>query len=517
MLVWMGSVWMYLSSGYFLPTMGEKGVGWAIDIISASALLSVLYGLFALWGGGWQHPLVGTFYWHNPMASFLVVVFFPFFSRIFGIKLRAKATYTLVGFVMIFGLLLTRSRGGILAFLLAAGFWAFRFLFTRWKRKNFFPLLLFFAGLFGLVLIFSQVFPQLFAGVWQRFIQFPTAIIGRWTFFKAAWLIFLSHPWVGIGWGNFSYFYPKYQPNLDFFSTDVHNIFLQFLAEGGLFSTLLAFLFLAVVLWELRAQNSSLPFPLLVGLEASIVGGFLHSLIDFDWLYPSLMGAIFYWLGLRNAGRMWIPLPRLKWVFTALTGFFFLLATGMLYGEILHKKAVQEWEKGNPEAVNLMKLSSRIPPSNIIVWLDLAQVAYIREDRAGLDFAKNSVRINPSHPVGHQLYAKFLWRLGDLQSAEREFREALRLDPWNRPYLYLDLAKYYMESGDWEKADSILEEALKRYPFRSAEEVNAYRLNWGKIQMNKVVAEMHFLKAFLLESTGKSGAEKHREWGKMLQ
>ncbi|MHA2611512.1 MAG: O-antigen ligase family protein [bacterium JZ-2024 1] len=516
---WSGAVWMYILAGFFLGKVRMSDLEWAVDIISTGALLSTLYGLFTLWGGDWSHPLTGTFYWHNPMAAFLVASFFPFFTRIFAVRLRAKFAYALSGIILILGLFLTRSRGGIISFVVATLFYLLRTSLSGWSPRKFFKAFSFLLSLPILVFLLSQIFPGLFAPIWIRFVQFPTAIAGRWAFWKGAWFIFLSHPLLGIGWGNFPYFFPPYQPNLEFFSSDVHNILLQFLAEGGLVSTFLAGLFLLSFFQELRSPHSVLPSYMIYGVEASIVGALLHSMIDFDWLYPSLIALLFFWFGLRSSPATRISFPYFRWILPSFAFLLFVLLSSIMYKDALYRRGLKEWREGKREvAYSLLKRASALLPPHTLIFLDAAQMAYVlKNNEEGLTLARKGVESNPVHPVAHQIYAKFLWRYGDLKQAEQEFRKAVLLDPWNRPYLYRDLALFYLQNGNIAGADEVLENALKRYPFRTREEVNSYRLNWQDMQMNQVIAELHLLKALILEKTGRAGAEVHRQWAETLQ
>ncbi|MGI9149475.1 MAG: O-antigen ligase family protein [Chloroflexota bacterium] len=156
------------------------------------------------------------------------------------------------------GIGLSQSRGAWLGAAVAAG--SLLLAWSRFTRRLLIPCVL--AGAFGVALAVAGVLPPAildrlaqtteYFGVFDvRTVETTSenwAIVERMAHWQAGWYMFLAHPWLGVGAGNYGQAYPDY-----FVSTwrealgHAHNYYINMLAELGLVGgcTLLVLLGLA--------------------------------------------------------------------------------------------------------------------------------------------------------------------------------------------------------------------------------------------------------------------------------
>lgn len=119
----------------------------------------------------------------------------------------------------------------------------------------------------------------------------------RQAYWRAAWSQFLDEPLLGEGFGAFGATFFERAPVGAFGSRYAHNGLLQGLGEGGLlFGLPLLLLSTAMVLLALRVLLRQLQGdPGEAGRSAAALGAlalFGHSLVDFDWSFPTLAGLL---------------------------------------------------------------------------------------------------------------------------------------------------------------------------------------------------------------------------------
>ena len=89
---------------------------------------------------------------------------------------------------------------------------------------------------------------------------------GHLTLYLAALSMFLSHPLLGVGLGNFAVLVPYYTNSFFYahiISTDTHNFILQIMAELGFIGLFSIVIFLAIVLKYLKFKHSNKSLTLL--------------------------------------------------------------------------------------------------------------------------------------------------------------------------------------------------------------------------------------------------------------
>ena len=213
----------------------------------------------------------------NALAGYLVIAFAPTLAWIWaraGTWPRSVRWFTIlfVGAVLIYCLVLTGSRGGVLAFIVVI----FVGLFGLLKKGARLGIA---AGAAGLILA-----GIILAAHERRLLTFGSHSLGsRTDYWRGASAIARDHFWLGTGPGTFGSVYLKYKQSHSEEAQLVHNNYLEMWSDSG---------FLAFVLyagtWSMaltdcyrlvRHRQGDLAG---IAVFASLSGAAVHSLVDFD-------------------------------------------------------------------------------------------------------------------------------------------------------------------------------------------------------------------------------------------
>jgi len=307
-----------------------------VDALMVFGLLAALLGVYEYvhfqFCGPTQSPLIpyllppdregrvsGPYGQPNLFALFLTLVLLAYFYRYlhgrgwgrpWGMRLRFLPVLVVASVFF-----LTHSRGGTLSLVLIVGFMLWMVASRRYlaglrkERKEFFLLVA--------CIVVGFLFSRLFSftaggeGASRLFMETGTGTSGRFIFWMSAILIFIDHPWLGVGLDNYRFLMNGYGPAshdvLGFVEFEAmkssfwaHNELLQLLCEGGVFLFCLVSFFLYVFvsrMWRhfCRERQDFHPF-------------FFYCHL---FLLPFLIQALFSW-PLRH--------PALLLLFTALAG-----------------------------------------------------------------------------------------------------------------------------------------------------------------------------------------------------
>jgi putative inorganic carbon (HCO3(-)) transporter len=213
--------------------------------------------------------------------------------------------------IMLIGLLLTFSRGAWFAFALTA---LLMFLpeFRRNRRLVLVPILL------GLLLV-SVANSQIGTAVYQRITNIePLSEYGRLALDYAAVNMFLQHPLLGVGYGNWRSLLPDFFPGLS--ASDIleyfafsHDIYLQVLSESGLIGFILFFAPLCYLIFKglrFSLQKYAAVSILIRAYSFALVGALIHGFIE-SWTDSSPPYAALFWVvvGLLLSGFALVPKP----------------------------------------------------------------------------------------------------------------------------------------------------------------------------------------------------------------
>lgn len=277
-----------------------------LGLVLAAALAQVAWSLI-VWisGGDPSHPMIGTFYWWNPYAAFLLV------PAVAGAGLAAigsgplRLPGGLAAVLCSAGIVFSTSRATMT--LLVAGWLAAAVIavLSRSDLRTRLLVLARWAALAALTVTVTVLMagPPFFAHRASALASTAARSAGqsveqnssyRVTFWHEALKVFGRHPLTGAGFGSFGHQAALVDPGQGKTAL-VHSGLLQAFSDGGLLlggPLLVAGALVAVgLIRRLRRRSLSAEH----GLVALVAAGTLllgvHNMVDFDWTYPSSMAA----------------------------------------------------------------------------------------------------------------------------------------------------------------------------------------------------------------------------------
>lgn len=222
-----------------------------------------------------------------------LITLIPFALVNFFVKLRFKIYRILFVclFVLLFSCLtLTVSRGAWFGFIASILF------MSIWMRF----LALFFVIL-GIIIIVIHPFLNQYIKVrlGDFFIFLDRSSLDRMVMWDAAWKMFMSRPWLGVGLGTFMFNFRKFvDPGFPYIAY-AHNCYLQMVAEIGIIG-LLSFLSIIILLLyhgiiTLNSKQKTFSWYVLLASIAGILGYCIQMLVDTNF-YSLDLGMLFWLL-----------------------------------------------------------------------------------------------------------------------------------------------------------------------------------------------------------------------------
>ncbi|MFZ2148776.1 MAG: O-antigen ligase family protein [Sedimentisphaerales bacterium] len=159
--------------------------------------------------------------------------------------------------IVIFGLIITKSKGAIIASLFAAAMFVIYLCFGNWLKLHkkailIICLLLFFTGVWGIIQ-YGAAHGRLPGG---------NSMLVRWQYWQASMKMYSDHLLSGVGPGNFAHFYPRYKPASASESVaNPHNFIFSILTQYGPIGLIGFLAMICVPLWAIlypRSVSSSL-------------------------------------------------------------------------------------------------------------------------------------------------------------------------------------------------------------------------------------------------------------------
>jgi O-antigen ligase len=244
--------------------------------------------------GGWAGRITSLLFHYNSLAGYLNVVI----PAALGTTLLAKNRgLRYLGFLSLTtalaALYLTGSRGGLIACagIFLAGLWYF-----VPRRATILVMIssLLLAAAIAAPLSTESGFDRPQGGDAEDMSR-----EGRLAIWGASGLIFLDHPVLGAGYGNFKFLFHSYVPGIEE-DIDAHNLYLQWLAETGIAGFAMFFFLIAeFARTALRLRRVEGPGYRITGfaLLGTLAGLLLHGAVDFIFGVSPQFGNIF-WLTL---------------------------------------------------------------------------------------------------------------------------------------------------------------------------------------------------------------------------
>ena len=229
-----------------------------VSSLALSSLLAAMVAfpiyLFARPGSFEALALGGTFHYPSGLAGFLILAFYPTFALFLYAEGRKAWFLGLSSALLLFALLLTRSRGGWLVFFLTLLFWVIQerdLLARRLLRVASVGLLvltLAWASAKGGLSTYPRHVATLASGTTAS-AQDPSFHY-RQNIYAWAFEIFLDHPLLGTGPGTFPLMLGRYQKIPYISGLYAHNHYLQTASEMGLFGLLVLLTLLGRLFWK---------------------------------------------------------------------------------------------------------------------------------------------------------------------------------------------------------------------------------------------------------------------------
>ena len=268
---------------------------WAIVALSAALSVPAAYILpqsgkmveAGRFGTGGADP--------NNYACLLVIMFFVAY---FGLRHYKLAPYILTP-ILFYGIFATQSRTALIALVVAP--LATVFVPRLAVRLGWRTMLLY--GLGAAVLAgITLAIPSIAQDILERYstlsqYQAESTWAGRWDIWRAAFYIIATHPFLGVGAGNFAYTAIDYSSVVAGHSADkgeimgvAHNIFLGIASELGLvgLTLFLGILFFAFRTALMVSQRSALGIGILLGLIVFTIAG-----MTLTWEYKEVGYVLF--------------------------------------------------------------------------------------------------------------------------------------------------------------------------------------------------------------------------------
>jgi hypothetical protein len=296
---------------------------WAVDDLRRRLLLVVvaLVGLeqFAkAWVAWWGSQSVatmmsGTFYWHNQFAAFMLGT--GLVAGVLAVRSSGplrRAGWAIAPFCFA-GLLFAGSRAGLGVFALM---WAVVVVLSFLDRRGRVASLALLAVTLGVATLLSSPLLMQDSGSFGATVQAREADASaegsggaRLTFWRAAAELGMSRPVTGGGFDSFGTAGSARLPATSgeaSLSIYAHNGYLQAFSDGGMVLALALVaatglpLVAGVRLLYRRGRNDDV---LAVAVPVALLGLVLHSGVDFDWAYPSLLALFALLAALVPAAR----------------------------------------------------------------------------------------------------------------------------------------------------------------------------------------------------------------------
>lgn len=425
--------------------------------------------------------IVGTFPNPNPFGIYLVMLFCISWSV--GLRKKNKLI-SISSTILLVSLFLTGSRGSILCLILSS--WI---LFLALDRKEVVSsikrsLLLILSSLsITYIIMYIAPFVQklsLNSGIFKYLIRtesIGSSTMGRLSFWRVAYNLFISKPINGYGLGTFYTAYDsKYEYN-GWVSRFAHNTYLQILSEQGIIGIFLFLLFLVtcffIIFRLIRNKNNTI---WIYGAIAAALAFLLHIGMDFSFNFPgctiiffAIMGALISleYKNLKN--RFNLNSKIINLVLLIMIAITIIQFSSEYIGE---KGIKLSYDQKYNESNKVFELVSKISPMNDqIYFLEALNNVYLyneTKDIKKLEIAENllakAIKYGPYKFNYYNQLGVINLKNNEIEKAIKQFGKSTSYSTYRvDPYINLGLA-YYMH-GDIDKSKETFIKGLEQKDF----------------------------------------------------
>ncbi len=446
----------------FLLFLGIAAVtvfGWVIYLI----------GRFGIEGGhDMIRHFIGPFFWKNPMAGYFILTLPVALALALHCKRLFQVLAAVLSVLMMSGLILTRSRGGWIAFIIALAvvfvpsLIAKRIALKKWLLLGAIML----SGIaLGLILAPSKAIAQRAESI-STMISPGTegqSAVERVAMLEAGIEIIRDYPIFGVGPRAWPAVRAAYLTGIKFLPRFPHNAYLRTAAETGIPGLILLIIALAITLIPLIKNSFSRTGPiLLTGIAAGLLSIMLHVGVDFDAAFAGILlpSAILVGFGFglirRNAISSTIGEARTPLIILGFLTLCILFSRSYsnikLYDSresskrIEYKTALKQGETA--VAFNPISWESRYNLYDIYMELRRPETALIE--------IISALRLAPTIPDLHLAEARVQAVLGDTAASIGSYRNAIAYAPCGSAEAYLELGRLLRDIGRHEESIGVL-------------------------------------------------------------
>lgn len=238
---------------------------------------------------GWEGRITSLLFHYNALAGYLNLVFpFALSCAVLAKDGPTKRLGMACSLLTVPALLLTQSRGGVAAFaiVLIFGIWyLFERLVTRLK-------------IFGAVGALATLAIPFVLHLVPRLQEADAfSAMTRLSVWSAAVMLFLDHPVLGVGYGNYRALYANYIPSAIPGKLDAHSIYFQMLAEMGIIGFVFFFALLIglLVIFRTAMRDANHMAKIgAIGAAGAIVSVVVHGTVDYLFIVSPQFGGMFW-------------------------------------------------------------------------------------------------------------------------------------------------------------------------------------------------------------------------------
>ena len=473
-----------------------------LKYLSLLAFLLSFYGLLQFTGSdpiGWNtpyNPIITTL--GNPnftsgmigVASLATLYLFIQEKRV-----ALKVAYLAALLFALFIVFKSDSVQGLFAFL---GGTAILLLVKAWQNNKSIGYLTSWLALIGATPIILAVFNigPLASALYQGTLK------NRLDYWQAAWNMFQANPIFGVGIDRYGEYYREYavqnQVAQGMFTNNAHNVYLQFLATGGLvlfIPTLLLFSYITYLAFRGTFKGSPESRSLGGVYLALLLAFLILNIVTIDnigvgiWLW--IIGGIVVGRSVvaksevvvekAKKGRQAVVKSNDLNIAPTIAALVMGIAAIVICAPLLKNSADLLILKSNAQTSDVNTYlatitekakASKSNPQNLVVLADLALQR--KNNEVALEISQDLVRADQRSFYGSYLQV-LIYEATDQRKSAIPFREKLLvIDKWNTDNM-LQLVKSYLEFGEIEKAKAMSAKIASLYP-QSADAVKAAEL-----------------------------------------
>jgi O-Antigen ligase/Tetratricopeptide repeat len=294
----------------------------------------------------------------------------------------------------------------------------------------------------------------------------------RTEFWAAAFQLSTAHPLLGTGPDTYSENYPRFQTHYYYYSDSPHCTILEMTSEIGWIGGLLFLVCLALFVKEIRRRG-----PITLEQRIACTGvliGLAHAQLDVTYQFAELWTTLAFTLSfvagpeaVETADGPWPPA----------NGLFLVCAPFLLY--LAHYQRLYESVRGLDDDQTIyttsLAVAEKLPgwskPNLRALESGLNLLAKETEPAPKTSLVEQLVRLTeralkfaPENASTYRMAGDLSMQQQRYEEAERRYRRALDLDPFNYPLVYNSLFELAQKRGDPSSAREWVNESLRRYP-----------------------------------------------------